>query len=822
MTVRSRSRAGVARRRGARFRMATFPDRRRGKRPLLHVRLLAGVLAVCVLLLGLDGWRTWQGRQEAVARDIAETDNLARALAQQAHDVVQTVDAAVSEVRERVEHEGGASADRTGLTGFIERRAQDLPLLGGLSVLDAEGLRVSASAGAGPNATMFEDRGYFRFHAGNADRGLHVGPPIRRKADGVWVLTVSRRVDAADGSFAGVVVAAIAVGHEQRLYESFSVGRRGVIALLSSDGTSVLRVSAGSATIGTPIAASPVLQAFRSGPGAGNLRYVSEVDGVERLSSFRRVDGTPLFVVVSHAMDEVLAQWRADGWLHFLVTLGAASALAVLGAVAARQIRSGERTEHRYRMLADNTSDAIICLSADGRLTYASPAFHRLTGRTGEEVDSLPWGSLVHPEDRDATIAIGPRLLAGEEVVTSICRYIRKDGSTLWVESCMALVRDGDEFGTRFVGSLRDITKRKAVEDQLAVLNREVAAQAVTDPLTGLANRRRFDASIETEWRRAMREGTQISLLMIDVDRFKLFNDRYGHQAGDRCLQVVSAAVADLARRPADLSARYGGEELAVLLPVTEAEGAAELAERVRAAIAACAVPHEASPPAGVVTASIGYATLAPQFDDETMRPTNLVAAADAALYEAKRRGRNRAVSWSDVPSSPTPPAVRDEEQRLAAVALAEGSHEGPSLDRLAGLTAALFDVPACMVSLVGQERQCFIGRTGLDISGTGRDVSFCAHTIAGQGVFTISDATRDARFSANALVIGEPGIRFYAGAPLSGAGGHSVGALCLIDFRPREPLDPVQKALLTALAAVASGYLDQAETIDGSVLMPA
>ncbi len=797
--------------------MALLSDRRRRGRPMLHAWLLVGVLAACVLLLGLEGWRTWQGRRDVVRRDQAETATLARALAQQALEVVQTVDAAVAGVRERVEHEAAPAADRSGLAGYVDRRVQNLPLLGGLSILDAEGRRLVTSGG-GQIGTVFAEREYFRFHAASADRGSHVGPPIRRKLDGAWVFTVSRRVDAADGSFAGVVVANIPVSHEQGLYEACAVGRSGAIALLSDDGLSVLRVSGGKATSGTDITRSPLLQAFRAAPGVGSVRYTSEVDGVERVGSFRRVEGTPLFVVVAHATDEVLARWRTEGLRHFLFTLGAALGLAGLGFVAARQIRGAERLQRRLRMLADATSDAVVCLSEAGRVTYASPAFHRLTGWTGEEALSLCWGDLVHPEDREAALSAAPRLLAGEAVATSTGRHMRKDGGTVWVESCMVLVDDDDGFGTRFVGSLRDITERKAVEDQLAALNREVAAQAVTDPLTGIANRRRFDASLVTEWRRAMRENTLLSLVMIDVDRFKLFNDRYGHQAGDRCLQVVAAAVADLARRPADLAARYGGEELAVLLPVTDRAGAAELAERIRAAIEACGVAHEANPPGGVVTASLGHATLAPQFDEEET-PARLVAAADAALYEAKRLGRNRAVSWDDVPDSPTPPPIRDEAGRLVAVERTGGGPGDGSLDRLASLTAALFDVPACMVSLVGEDTQCFVGRTGLDVRETAREVSFCAHTIAGGGVFTVVDATRDARFAANALVTGEPGIRFYAGAPIATTSGHSVGALCLVDFEPRPPLEPVQKALLTALAALASGYMERPDTIDAAGL---
>ena len=141
--------------------------------------------------------------------------------------------------------------------------------------------------------------------------------------------------------------------------------------------------------------------------------------------------------------------------------------------------------------------------------------------------------------------------------------------------------------------------------------------------------------------------------------------------------------------------------------------------------------------------------------------------------------------SEEDVPGAMSPPRPDDEPERLAAVA-SYGFGDNPpsmdSLDRLARLTSVLFEAPIAMVSVVNSDRQCFIGRSGLDVSGTPREISFCAHVIAGQGVFTVADAMPDIRFADNPLVIGEPHIRFYAGAPLVGAGGHNLGALCIID----------------------------------------
>jgi diguanylate cyclase (GGDEF)-like protein len=166
--------------------------------------------------------------------------------------------------------------------------------------------------------------------------------------------------------------------------------------------------------------------------------------------------------------------------------------------------------------------------------------------------------------------------------------------------------------------------------------------QARTDSLTGLANRRRFDDAIQAEWSRSARDCIPISLILLDVDHFKRFNDQYGHQAGDECLRAVAAAIRNAIRRPGDIAARYGGEEFAVILPATDRDAGARVAEQVRAAIEALSLPHAENAGVGVVTASLGLATMLPVACAESPGPMNLIAAADAVLYAAKSGGRNR------------------------------------------------------------------------------------------------------------------------------------------------------------------------------------
>ncbi|OWW21367.1 diguanylate cyclase [Noviherbaspirillum denitrificans] len=166
-----------------------------------------------------------------------------------------------------------------------------------------------------------------------------------------------------------------------------------------------------------------------------------------------------------------------------------------------------------------------------------------------------------------------------------------------------------------------------------------LAKMSAEDALTQVANRREFDRRLDIEWGRARRDGTQVSLIMVDVDCFKNFNDHYGHQAGDACLQQIARCLREVPHRAADLVARFGGEEFAVLLPGTTEEDAAILAERMRTAIIDMQIPHATSRVAPGVTASFGVAAMHPVGNRQA---PDLIAAADAALYAAKEKGRNR------------------------------------------------------------------------------------------------------------------------------------------------------------------------------------
>jgi two-component system chemotaxis family response regulator WspR len=201
------------------------------------------------------------------------------------------------------------------------------------------------------------------------------------------------------------------------------------------------------------------------------------------------------------------------------------------------------------------------------------------------------------------------------------------------------------EYHSRFYINLkqRDAAFLALQESQqkLQEINLELLRLTNTDGLTGIANRRYFDDYLDVEWRRAKREQVEMSMLLIDVDNFKSYNDTYGHVAGDEILRRIAAEIQTICRRPADLAARFGGEEFAVILPETAEEGVGLLGEMLRHAVEKLAIPHSASSTGDKVTVSGGGATLIPS---EGEAPARLIELADRRLYRAKQQGRNRMV----------------------------------------------------------------------------------------------------------------------------------------------------------------------------------
>ncbi len=311
-------------------------------------------------------------------------------------------------------------------------------------------------------------------------------------------------------------------------------------------------------------------------------------------------------------------------------------------------LREAERriqeSETRYRLLAEHGTDMVFELDRDLVRRYVSPACREILGYQPNELIGVKPRNQVHPDDAARVAQIFGSLLDGRLNHGSVTNRIRhRDGRWVWVEATLRALRDprtGSPSG--IIGSLRDVSARKTIESELEEAHRRLEGLATIDALTGLANRRSFDDVLEKEYRRAKRDRKPLSLIMIDVDHFKAFNDHYGHPEGDECLRRVSAVIRWASRRPGDLAARYGGEEFAVILPNTNEFAAAAIADEIRATILAMDLPHQGVPN-NRVAISCGVAA-ADVFEGD---PESLVKLADAALYRAKASGRDAVVRAS-------------------------------------------------------------------------------------------------------------------------------------------------------------------------------
>lgn len=474
--------------------------------------MVAGVAGtvVAVLMASLSLVTLYQGRQGVLDHAHETSANLVAIISS---DLARNVEIYSLSLNAMVE--GAQNPAMRELSPALRRqilfdRATSAAYITGAYVLDARGLVTEVSRDGPLPAGAFADREYFYAQQRSPSTGLFFSHPFASRQRGIPTIGLSRRVNAPDGSFAGIALLALNVAYFHSLLDKLNVGAEGSIFIVHQDGTMIARKPFRDDLPGRSVASSPTFARMASAM-SGSYSAVSPVDGVRRLYTFSRVPGTPFIVGVAPAEEDVLEPWRA-----------------------------------RSRVV--------------GALT----------------------------------------LLSGLSFV-----------AVSWL---LAL-------------SLRE---RARAQEELVRL-------AGTDALTGLPNRRAFDERMDDEWRRGRRAGTPLSVLFIDVDYFKSYNDTYGHALGDGALATVAHSIAMAVRRPGDVPARYGGEEFVVLLPDTPQEGARHIAEAIRQHVLACAIPHRAST-FGMVTVSIGCATASPP---GLGGPYSLLGAADQQLYKAKAAGRD-------------------------------------------------------------------------------------------------------------------------------------------------------------------------------------
>lgn len=482
------------------------------------------VVAVSLCLFGLLYLQLEQSRRQDLAVAQMASSNLTRAMAQQAEDTFLAADLVMTSLVDWIQDDGYGAAQRPRLQRTFARRVQQLGQLHGMFLFDKQGQWVITSFPDQPLGISVADREYFKFHQQNVSSVAHIGPAIRNREDGEWIIPISKRVNDRAGNFQGVLLAGIKMAYFDQFFESFSLDDNGIMFLGLTDGTLLARRPFDQSLIGTSLAQGEIYRKLLPSAAAGTAMINSVVDGVTRLYGYRQLASYPLVVSAGTSRDTILKGWYERAFQSSVIVALVILGVGLFGWVFIHQVRDGERIEKNLR-------------------------------------------------------------------------------------------------------------KAQRALEQIAT----------HDSLTGLANRRLFERSLEIEFSRGARQVSPVSLIMLDIDFFKRYNDAYGHVAGDHCLTQVAQVLRSCCQRKSDLAVRYGGEEFAVLLPDTDINGALAIAGQIRRSVIDKHITHSGSP-TGYLTVSLGCYSFIPTGNDD---PEVFIQRADAALYQAKNAGRNRAAVLS-------------------------------------------------------------------------------------------------------------------------------------------------------------------------------
>jgi len=277
---------------------------------------------------------------------------------------------------------------------------------------------------------------------------------------------------------------------------------------------------------------------------------------------------------------------------------------------------------------------------ASMKFSYIGPQIEPLLGWSRDSWRSVEdWAQRMHPDDRERVVNFCVTQSQSGVDHEADYRALTRDNGYVWIRDVVHVVRNARGEVESLIGFMFDISERKKTEERLLTLQSELEALSFKDGLTNIANRRRLNASLEQEWETARLQGQPLSLLMIDIDYFKQYNDLYGHLRGDQCLVEVAHTLSLVPDGSRDLVARFGGEEFVILLPGADADLAWKVAERCERRIAKQAIIHALSPHAHRLTVSIGVGTVVP---GEGGKSAHFADAIDQQMYAAKKNGRNR------------------------------------------------------------------------------------------------------------------------------------------------------------------------------------
>lgn len=493
------------------------------------------------------------------------------------------------------------------------------------------------------NRISIVDRDYFRVLKARPQAGLVIGQPVQGRVSGKWGISLARPVRQADGRFAGVVVGTVPLNYFLGQFTPLQVGEQGSFALFDADFRLIVRhpVPTGAgAGVGMPFGSEELRQRIRSGQSSGLYKARSIVDNVERISSFRQIAGTHLYLVLGMGTDDYLAGWQQERnkalavvALFVFVSLGVAY---LVQRAWRNQATAMQAREQAYRTLeAEKLLNQTIIRSSPfaiytrdryGIVTAWNPAAEKLFGWRAEQIVGKPLLSVPTGRERE-TKELRDRVLAGESIIGLEVQRQRKDGTLFDLSTTLAPLRDASGEVTGYLAIASDISERKAAEKRIEFL-------AYRDVLTGLPNRLLLLDRFSQAAHHADRTDSQMALLFLDLDNFKTINDSLGHAVGDALLKEVAARLTTCVRE-SDTISRQGGDEFLVVLPdLRGMDAITPVLLKIREQLQQ---PFEFDGHELTTSASIGIAI----YPDDGHDFDTLLKKADTAMYQAKDAGRN-------------------------------------------------------------------------------------------------------------------------------------------------------------------------------------
>jgi diguanylate cyclase (GGDEF)-like protein/PAS domain S-box-containing protein len=601
------------------------------------VRWLVIVNVIVGSVLALATFQALRASHEVQAtRARNATENLVEGLRNSISAQFRLVDSALQNARLALGHLHYPDApQRSQVEELLSEQQLLVPQLESLRIADAQGkLRFGPGVPVAPPIDISDLDFFRRAHEASGDE-LIVSEPIQSRLNRQWILVLARRLSDAQGRFAGVIYGTLVTEHFRDAFQALAVGRHGAITLRSASLRLVARYSPGESgpqPVGSARVSPELAAAVKRDPAQGFFVSRTQLDGIERTNAYRRVDPFALYVLAGFATEEFFAPWHVDaaasiGLMAVLMLLLIGSSALLLRS-RTRQYRAQKevaRLVGEQALMLDNELIGILRLK-DRQVTWVNKGIERMFGYRAQEL--VGRSARIFYGDDQAFEALGraayPQLEAGRSYRAQMLLR-RKSGEPIWV----------DASGTRMQGQpgeavwmTLDITKEKLQHD-------EVVHAALYDLLTGLPNRRLLLERLKLCIQSCERSSNQLAVAFVDLDGFKAINDTHGHDAGDLVLRVVAQRMQGVVRA-CDTVARIGGDEFVMILgDLDEAAQCGAILERVEAVVSEPIVV----PGRGLctVSASIGVALHGPAHPSAE----SLLAAADEAMYQAKKDGRH-------------------------------------------------------------------------------------------------------------------------------------------------------------------------------------